>query len=198
MARNGRRDRADCKPVLSMLGSRETPGMTTAYDMAQTRQHGLECTSNSPDQSTAEVLMGRKLRIVHAAVIPSATSVHLLSVPKCAFANGFCVYARDYSADYPYLAQPTIIKWRGCILYDVKVEGEKWARHQNQLRPRHEQSSKHTPMSIPLPLYVLNDTFALPVPKSIEPLEPNLKARRWTNRVRRFVRPFRVNPKAKW
>ncbi|VDP93597.1 unnamed protein product [Echinostoma caproni] len=60
--------------------------------------------------SPAELLMGRKLRTVHAAMIPSATSVHQSSAPKCAFANGSCVYARDYRADHPQWAQATISK----------------------------------------------------------------------------------------
>ncbi|VDP36180.1 unnamed protein product [Echinostoma caproni] len=141
--------------------------------------------------------MGRKLRIVHAAMIPSATSVHKSLAPKCTFASGSRVYARDYHADHPQWAQDTIHKRCGSRLYDVKVGSETWVRHQNQLGPRHEQSLKRTATSISIPLDILTDTFTLPVHKLAEPLEPNLRARRFTNRVRRSVRPFQVDPEAK-
>lgn len=146
--------------------------------------------------SPAEVLMGRKLRTVHAALIPKATVASTLPTTKQAFRKNDAVYARDYRADHPMWAKATIVKQCGRRLYELNVQGETWIRHRNQLRNRSiSQTVEHQSATV-LPLDVLLDTFALPPTKPPEP-QPDLRPRRWTDRVRRSVRPFQVDPRAK-
>ncbi|MGL5707069.1 MAG: DDE-type integrase/transposase/recombinase [Aeromonas sp.] len=150
-------------------------------------------------QSPAEALMGRKLRTTHQALIPIESTRKPTTSPDrvSPIIIGTAVYARDYRPRSKPWTTGTVITRRGKVLYDVSVDGEKWIRHRNQLRPRHGNDDWHEETTLPLDL--LLDTFQLDNsserPTDPAPITPEvtLLPRRWSLRRRRPTRRMQVD-----
>ncbi|VUZ44288.1 unnamed protein product [Hymenolepis diminuta] len=103
-----------------------------------------------------EVLMDRKLRTVHEAMLWKKT---LPDRKRWSQKNGFAAntpaYARDYRPGRQWTAA-IITKRHGSMIYDVEVGKATWARHNKQLRRR---MAERTTNKRYLSLYSLLDTF---------------------------------------
>ena len=155
----------------------------------------------SEGRSPAELLMGRQLRTVHHALIPTKSRPDPLIHEISDFKLGEAVFARDYRPGHDVWAAGKISGQRGKVVYEVEIDGDVRLRHRNQLRPR-KPDVQPKPEDIVLPLDILLDTFTLPTPKptvaekTITP-EVNLTPRRWTDRRRRPTTPFQLNTRSR-
>ncbi|KAA3674010.1 uncharacterized protein DEA37_0012162 [Paragonimus westermani] len=149
----------------------------------------------TPDgRSSAEALVGRKLRTVHYALIPTNEPTQLPGTNlQNVFAIGEAVYARDWM-------EATVSARHGKVLYDVSVSDTIWKRHHNQLRPRHTNEETTDDQHL-LPLDILLDAFAMSNTRKTtatsSQVTTNLLPRRWTDRNRRPHRPMQLDPRAK-
>ncbi|VUZ42778.1 unnamed protein product [Hymenolepis diminuta] len=124
--------------------------------------NGTQSTS-TPDpaigeKSPAGVLMGRKLRTVHKAMLSKKTRPdEKRGNKKNGFAVNTPVYARGYQLGRQWTAA-LIKKRHGSMIYDVEVGKDTWVRHHNQFRRRlAEPNSDKRHLS----LHSLLDTFNL-------------------------------------
>ncbi|KAA3676508.1 uncharacterized protein DEA37_0007238 [Paragonimus westermani] len=154
--------------------------------------------------SPSEVLMGRKLRTVLHAVIPTDT---LLYQPgqtdvHCECSIGSPVYVCDYRPTHEEWIDELVKARRMKVLLEVSVGNSTWIHHRNQLRSRHPDASMRETQQALL-LDILLDTFTIPtivrspIPTTDLCTNDRLFRRRWTDRVRRPVRPLQVTPRAK-
>ncbi|KAA3675928.1 uncharacterized protein DEA37_0013668 [Paragonimus westermani] len=143
----------------------------------------------APDgRPPSEILMGRKLRTVHHALIltdilphqPGQTEDHT------GFSNGPPVYARDYRPTHEEWIDGVVKDRRGKVPLEVSVGNPTWIHHRIQFRPRHPHAStRETQQS--LPLDVLLDTFTIctvfrsRIPETDLYADDRLFRRRWTN-----------------
>lgn len=152
-------------------------------------------------QTPAEALMGRKLRTVHNAMLPTIQSARTrINVASSNFSTGSSVYARDYRSRDRHWVAGTVVQRKGDVMYDVQIGTDIWTRHRNQIRPRLAEGEVSASATTNLPLDVLLDTFQMPVEQgssSVQPSTPDVRfqPRRWTDRKRKPVRPLQVNPK---
>ncbi|BHF70625.1 hypothetical protein SprV_0301367900 [Sparganum proliferum] len=168
--------------------------------------------------SPAEALMGRKLRTMFHALVPTcAQPAQTSPVSRSKLSIGTPVFVRDYRSGFPDWIEATIVAHRGSMLFDVDVGDDIWVRHHNQIRRRHCSNTTGLDAVPSLSLDILLDTFAIPadrsvpeptaappldVPPSISvtaPVSPDNKPRirRQTNRVRRSTLPMQINPRLK-
>ncbi|CAH8568685.1 unnamed protein product [Dicrocoelium dendriticum] len=153
-------------------------------------------------QSPSEALMGRKLRTINEALIPTEKppSHSGAYIKHKEFVVGAPVYARDYRAGRPRWIKATVTARRGDMLHDVSVGDDTWVRHRNQLRPRHGETSTPASHPVHLPLHILLDTFGMAPQRetTVEaaqstPRLENPPCRR-TERIRRSPKSLQVNP----
>nr|VZI35223.1 unnamed protein product [Spirometra erinaceieuropaei] len=168
--------------------------------------------------SSAEALMGRKLRTTFHALVPTgAQPAQTSPVSRSKLSIGTPVFVRDYRAGFPDWIEATVVSHRGSMLFDVDVGDDIWVRHHNQIRRRHCSNATGLDSAPSLSLDILLDTFAIPadqsvpestsappsdIPSSVSvtaPVSPGIKPRlrRRTNRVRRSTRLMQVNPRQK-
>ncbi|BHF63607.1 hypothetical protein SprV_0200660100 [Sparganum proliferum] len=168
--------------------------------------------------SPAEALMGRKLRTMFHALVPTDEQPAQTSpVSHSKLSVGTPVFVRDYRTGLPYWIEATIVAHRGSILFDVDVGDDIWVRHHNQIRRRHCSNTTGLESMPSLSLDILLDTFAIPADRSVTeptaappsdvppsvsfttPVSPDNKPRlrRRTNRVRRSTLPMQINPRQK-
>ena len=183
-------------------------GEGTTYDIIErflfvyrTTPHDLLPNFKSP----AEMLMGRKLRTVHSAMIPKplAQQRPQLQTTWIPHEVGAKVYVRDYRHGFDKWIAREVTKKHGDVMYDVRVNQDIWARHHNQLRSREAKEEGGITKRIPLDL--LLDTFQLPpiaptetTKSSIQTEHPSgseVLPRRWSVRKRRQPNQFQVNPR---
>ena len=107
--------------------------------------------------------MGRKLRTTWNALRPKecTTIVNDMSKRK-GFNVGDLIYARDFRAGFPKWCAGIIIKKRGNVMFEIKVENTVWIRHRHQLRNRSSdpQSTIHSDQT-QLPFDLLLDAFEI-------------------------------------
>ncbi|CAL8101398.1 unnamed protein product [Calicophoron daubneyi] len=164
---------------------------------------------NAPQgKSPAECMLGRPIRTIFTNMLPRSTPYGQRNTkmddrfnrqhgarPKV-FRPGDLVLARDYRST-EFWRPGTITGRRGNVLYEVQVGRQTWIRHANQLRPNHGQVQALPPPSIQLD--ILLDTFDLPHNEQAAPPAQSTTSKtrlpqRWTDRLRRQVRPLQVNP----
>ncbi|GAA53126.1 hypothetical protein CLF_109607 [Clonorchis sinensis] len=133
----------------------------------------------------------------HITFIAAATSLaHFVEM----FSEGQKVLVRDYSGRRPTWIPGLILRRRGKVLYEIQVGPARWICHTNQIRPTGAQILPSGPSE--LSLEMLLDTFDLgtipenPSAASSEARpEHGLQPRRWTDRIRKPVRPLQVKPR---
>ncbi|KAA3681810.1 uncharacterized protein DEA37_0004819 [Paragonimus westermani] len=111
----------------------------------------------------SEVSMGRKLRTVHHALIPTDTLPHQPGQTEShtEFSIGSPVYARDYRPTHEEWTDGVVKARSGKVLLEISVGKSSGNHHRNQLRPRHPDASmRETQQSFPPD--VLLDTFTIP------------------------------------
>ncbi|GAA54492.1 hypothetical protein CLF_103414 [Clonorchis sinensis] len=133
-------------------------------------------------------------------LIESLTTSKLSDVCQHPQTEGQKVLVRDYSGRRPAWIPGLILRRRGKVLYEIQVGPARWIRHTNQIRPTGAQILPSGPSE--LSLEMLLDTFDLgtipenPSAASSEARpEHGLQPRRWTDRIRKPVRPLQVNPR---
>ncbi|KAA3676205.1 uncharacterized protein DEA37_0003222 [Paragonimus westermani] len=158
---NGQAERFADTFKRALLKSREE-GITD--EMLQDSLFVYRTTSNLTTidgRSPAETPVGRKLRTVHHALIPTNA---LTQAPgpnfNNRFATGEAVYKRDYRPDHNSWTDASMSACHG-KMYDVSVSGTIWKRHRYKLRPRHT-NAKATDAQHLLLLDILLNTFAIP------------------------------------
>ena len=154
------------------------------------------------NKSPAEVMFGRKIRTSWDLIKPCKKNTQPTSHTQVQrirkFEVGDLVYARDYRHSQNKWQPGQVSGKRGEVIYEVKTGKDVWIRHANQLRMRAGSRQREDDNLKQLPLEILCETFGIPsLTKSINENESTSSECRRSVRVRRPVKPFQIQPKAK-
>ena len=108
------------------------------------------------------------------------------------------VYARDYRHSQNKWQPGQVSGKRGEVIYEAKTGKDVWIRHANQLRMRARSRQRKDDNLKQLPLEILCETLGIPsLIKSVNEKESTSSECRKSVRVRRPVKLFQIQPKAK-
>ncbi|GAA52877.1 hypothetical protein CLF_109028 [Clonorchis sinensis] len=117
---------------------------------------------------------------------------------QCQTCNRWSHKEKDYRGDAERWTQGIIVRRAGRVVYQVNVGSSIWVRHANQLRASYLPAT--VTLDPVLPLEILLGTFELsqkaksPEPMNEPAISKSCAPRRWTDRIRRPVRPMQLNP----
>jgi len=137
--------------------------------------------------------MGRRLRTTLDLLLPSSVNLEQTQQKpgNLIFEKNELVYVRDFRNNHPSWAKGVVVRRKGSVLYDVRVENQIWSRHKNQVRKRYKSALEEPATTDnPIALELLLDTFNLkPLPLATK--EPSaIQTARRSSRIRKFTFPL--------